>query len=134
MGTISKNIHDDRFSQADRIEIYKKVMTNPISTLASPEQYARVPLEGMPDPVGEVYRDDKEEFLTKRKVFVSEDYETHSQFTENYMIQEGLDFSINDSNYAIREAENAAKRFEEKYNNLENKPKMLKLTRKEDEK
>ena len=58
MCNISNNIHDDRFSQADRIEIYKKVMTNPISTLASPEQYARVPLEGMPDPIGEVYRGD----------------------------------------------------------------------------
>lgn len=131
---VSKNIYDDRFSQADRNEIYKKAMTNPDSSFDSLVQYARVPLEGMPNPVGEVYRDDKEEFLTKWKAFVSEDYETHSQFTENYMIQEGLDFSTIDSDYAIREAENAAKRFEEKYNNLENKPKMLILTRKEDEK
>ena len=64
----SNNFHDDRFSQADRIEIYKNVMKNPISTLAAPEQYARVPLEGMPNPIGEVYRDesDKKEDFPKK--------------------------------------------------------------------
>ena len=57
---------------------------------------------------------DKEEFLTVNR-FVNEDYKTHSQFTELYMVQEGLDFSTCDPDYAIREAEMAAQRFERLY-------------------
>ena len=130
----SKHVHDDRYTHADRAEIYESLVKNPKSTLARPEQYARIPLKGMPSPTGKVYRDEEDEFLTKRIAFVSEDYKTHSQFTELYMVQEGLDFSTIDPDYALREAEEAAKRFEEKYSNLENKPKTLKLTKKEDEK
>ena len=120
MGKISKYIHDDRFSQADRIEIYKKVMTNPNSTLASPEQYARVPLEGMPDPVGEVYRDDKEDFLTNRNAFVNDEYKTHSQATELYMTQPGLDFHKFNPGEKIQEAKKAAIKYEKKQNELKN--------------
>lgn len=52
----SNNFHDSRYSQADRIEIYKKAMANTVSYMANKDVYARVPLEGMPDPKGEVYR------------------------------------------------------------------------------
>lgn len=62
-----------------------------------------------------IYRPDESEFVTKRKVFVNDDYKTHSQITETYMVQEWLDFSTIDPDYAIKEAEKAVKRFEEKY-------------------
>lgn len=58
---------------------------------------------------------DKEDLLTNRRAFVNDDYKTHSQFTENYMVQEGLDFSTIDPDYSINEAENAVQRFEAKY-------------------
>lgn len=54
----SKYLHDDRYTHADRAEIYENLVKNPKSTLASPEQYARIPLKGMPSPTGKVYHGD----------------------------------------------------------------------------
>lgn len=54
----SKYLHDDKYTHADRAEIYENLLKNPKSTLASPEQYARVPLKGMPSPTGKVYYGD----------------------------------------------------------------------------
>ena len=61
----SKYVHDYRYTHADRAEIYESLIKNPKSTLASPEQYARIPLKGMPSPTGKVYRGDE----VKEKIF-----------------------------------------------------------------
>ena len=59
---------------------------------------------------------DKSDFVTERRAFVNDEYKTHSQFTENYMTMEGLDFFKNCPEKKIEQAAEAAKRFEEKYN------------------
>ena len=59
---------------------------------------------------------DRSDFVTERPAFVNDEYKTHSQFTEGYMIMEGLDFYKNCPEKRIEEAVEAAKRFEEKYN------------------
>lgn len=52
----AKSIHDSRFTHADRAEVYERVVKNRKSYVANPDVYARVPLEEMPNPKGEVYR------------------------------------------------------------------------------
>ncbi len=52
----SNNYHDPRFLQAQRNEIYQRALANRKSYMANKDVYARVPLKGMPDPEGEVYR------------------------------------------------------------------------------
>lgn len=59
---------------------------------------------------------DRSDFITERRAFVNDEYRTHSQFTENYMIMEGLDFYKDCPEKRIHEVAEAAKRFEEKYN------------------
>jgi len=103
--------HDNRYTHADRAEIYEKVMSNPISTLAAPEQYARIPLKGMPSPTGKVYRGEEDELLTNRTAFVNNEYRTHSQSTENFMIQPGLDFYQFEPEERIKEVADAARKY-----------------------
>ena len=53
-----KESKDTKYTHADRAEIYERLVNKPISTLAHPDQYARVSKVGMPTPEGKVYKDD----------------------------------------------------------------------------
>ena len=50
------NIHDDRYTYAERIRNNKRAQKDNKSYLANKEKCARVPLEGMPDPGGKIYK------------------------------------------------------------------------------
>lgn len=86
-----KNEHDDRYTHADRADIYEKLEKNPISTLASPDQCARVPLKGMTSPTGKAYHgnDKKLEDIIKIsminendfKIDIMEDFIHSSEYT-----------------------------------------------------
>lgn len=52
---VGKNLHDYRYTAVDRIESLRRADYIP-SSLANPDAYARVGLEGMPNPTGEVYK------------------------------------------------------------------------------
>ncbi len=55
---------------------------------------------------------DKEEYLTVN-TFVNEEYRTHSQHTEFFMIQDGLDFYKYNPELRIKEVAVAAKKYNE---------------------
>ena len=59
---------------------------------------------------------DKDDFVTKN-VFVPEEYETHSQYTELYMTQPGLDFFKFNPGLKIKQAAQAAKKYESTHAN-----------------
>lgn len=50
-----KNLHDYRYTHADRLDSLRRADYIP-SSLANPDAYARVGLRGMPNPKGKVYR------------------------------------------------------------------------------
>ncbi len=52
----ANSVHDSRYTHADRAEIYEKVVVSSKSYMANKEAYARIPLKGMPTPVGKVYK------------------------------------------------------------------------------
>ena len=52
---VGKNLHDYRYTASDRIESLRRADYIP-SSLANPDAYARVPLDGMPNPTGKVYK------------------------------------------------------------------------------
>lgn len=53
----------------------------------------------------------KDEFVTKN-VFVPEEYKTQSQYPETYMTQPGLDFFKFNPGLKIKQAAQAAKKYE----------------------
>lgn len=57
---------------------------------------------------------DRSDFITERRAFVNDEYRTHSQSTEGFMIMDGLDFYQFCPEKRIKEVAEAAKRMNEK--------------------
>ncbi len=62
---------------------------------------------------------DKEEYVTVN-TFVNDEYRTHSQYTELYMTQEGLDFFKFNPGMKIKQAAEAARKYEQRKGSFSN--------------
>ena len=70
------------------------------------------------------YLEEKDEYVSTFK-FVNDEYRTHSQFTENYMIMEGLDFYKDNPELRIKEVADAARRYYKKQKKKDNPKKVV---------